>query len=59
LLTCACRLFPPFQSIRAISKVLTARVAEKMVDAGLGTAPEGCNDWESFVASNMWNADAL
>ncbi|WIA17257.1 hypothetical protein OEZ85_014130 [Tetradesmus obliquus] len=53
------RLFPPFQSIRAISKVLTARVAEKMVDAGLGTAPEGCNDWESYVASNMWNADAL
>jgi malic enzyme len=53
------RLFPPFQSIRAISKVLTARVAEKMVEAGLGTAPEGCNDWESYVASNMWNADAL
>ncbi|KAF6252741.1 cytosolic NADP malic enzyme [Scenedesmus sp. NREL 46B-D3] len=53
------RLFPPFQSIRAISKVLTARVAEKMVAAGLGTVPEGCSDWEAFVASNMWNADGL
>eukprot|EP00775_Hariotina_reticulata_P013302 gene13302-13431_t len=53
------RLFPAFQNIRAISKVLSARVAEHMVEAGLGTAPEGCHDWESYVAANMWTADEL
>jgi len=53
------RLFPAFQTIRAISKVLSARVAEHMVEAGLGTMPEGCNDWQSFVAANMWTADDL
>lgn len=53
------RLFPPFQSIRAISKVLTARVAEHMVEAGLGTNPEGCSDWEGYVAASMWTADRL
>lgn len=53
------RLFPAFQNIRAISKVLTARVAEHMVKAGLGTTPEGCADWETYVASHMWNASEL
>eukprot|EP00879_Flechtneria_rotunda_P001497 GHRR01001653.1.p1 GENE.GHRR01001653.1~~GHRR01001653.1.p1 ORF type:complete len:385 (+),score=134.68 GHRR01001653.1:1139-2293(+) len=53
------RLFPPFQNIRAISKVLTARVAEHMVETGLGTPPEGVKDWENFVAANMWTASKL
>eukprot|EP00878_Enallax_costatus_P000281 GHUV01000353.1.p1 GENE.GHUV01000353.1~~GHUV01000353.1.p1 ORF type:complete len:585 (+),score=89.41 GHUV01000353.1:46-1755(+) len=53
------RLFPPFQNIRAISKLVTARVGEHMVKAGLGSAPEGCTDWETYVANNMWTADQL
>ncbi|KAF8065915.1 ME6 [Scenedesmus sp. PABB004] len=53
------RLFPAFQSIRTISKVLSARVAEHMVKAGLGAAPEGVTDWEGYVAANMWTAEQL
>lgn len=56
---CVHRLFPAFQNIRAISKVLTAHVAQHMVATGLGTTPAGCTDWEAFVADNMWTADKL
>lgn len=54
-----CRLFPAFQNIRAISKVLTAHVGEHMVEVGLGSTPAGCVKWEEYVASNMWTADHL
>lgn len=53
------RLFPAFQNIRAISKVLSAHVAQHMVSVGLGTTPAGCTDWEEYVAKNMWTADQL
>lgn len=59
VLCAVCRLFPAFQNIRAISKVLTAHVGQHMVEVGLGTTPDGCTDWEEFVASNMWTADQL
>lgn len=53
------RLFPAFQNIRAISKILTAHVAQHMVQVGLGTCPPGCTNWEDYVAANMWTADQL
>lgn len=53
------RLFPAFQNIRAISKVLSAHVGQHMVEVGLGTTPPGCTNWEEYVASNMWTADQL
>eukprot|EP00878_Enallax_costatus_P000619 GHUV01000720.1.p1 GENE.GHUV01000720.1~~GHUV01000720.1.p1 ORF type:complete len:526 (+),score=186.74 GHUV01000720.1:291-1868(+) len=53
------RLFPAFKTIRTISKKLTARVAEHMVKAGLGSTPEGCDDWETYVAENMWHFEHL
>lgn len=59
---CACccfRLFPAFQNIRAISKILTAHVGQHMVEAGLGSTPDGCTNWEEYVAANMWTADQL
>jgi hypothetical protein len=60
LLLLCCRLFPAFQKIRQISKVLTARVAEHMVGAGLGTTPQDFSgDWESYVADKMWHYDHM
>jgi hypothetical protein len=54
------RLFPAFQKIRQVSKVLTARVAAHMVAAGLGSTPEGwCGDWEAYVAEQMWHYDCM
>lgn len=53
------RLFPAFQNIRAISKVLSAHVGQHMVEVGLGSTPAGCVNWEEYVASNMWTADQL
>ncbi len=50
------RLFPAFDHIRAISKVLAARVAEHMVATGDGGKPEQCGQWEEYVAQNMWTA---
>lgn len=49
------RLFPPFQQIREVSKVLAARVAEHMVSAGLSDVqlPAGAS-WESYVGDHMW-----
>lgn len=56
----ACRLFPAFQTIRYISKVLAARVAEHMIAAHVGTAPPGAeSDWEAYVVDSMWTADQL
>jgi hypothetical protein len=52
-------LFPAFQNIRAISKVLTAHVGQHMVEVGLGSTPPGCVNWEEYVAFNMWTADQL
>jgi malate dehydrogenase (oxaloacetate-decarboxylating)(NADP+) len=53
------RLFPAFQNIRSISKVLTAHVGQHMVEVGLGSTPPGCVNWEEYVAFNMWTADQL
>jgi hypothetical protein len=54
------RLFPAFQKIRQISKVLTARVAEHMVGAGLGATPgDFAGDWETYVADKMWHYDHM
>jgi len=53
------RLFPAFQNIRLVSQKLAARVAEKMVSAGLGVTPPGCVNWEAYVASQMWTLDRL
>ncbi|WIA08394.1 hypothetical protein OEZ85_007833 [Tetradesmus obliquus] len=54
------RLFPPFQRIRAISKVLAGRVAQHMVAAGLGALPgDFTGDWEVYVADRMWHYDHM
>ena len=42
-----------------MSQKLAARVAEKMVSAGLGVTPPGCVNWEAYVASKMWTLDRL
>lgn len=36
-----------------------ARVAERIVAAGLGTKPEGCGDWEAYCAAAMWSGGAV
>lgn len=51
------KLFPDFDSIRAVSHDLTARVCELMERDGVGTKPAGVTDWRKYVDSQFWEPE--
>eukprot|EP00197_Chlamydomonas_leiostraca_P005503 CAMPEP_0202866184 /NCGR_PEP_ID=MMETSP1391-20130828/7245_1 /ASSEMBLY_ACC=CAM_ASM_000867 /TAXON_ID=1034604 /ORGANISM="Chlamydomonas leiostraca, Strain SAG 11-49" /LENGTH=597 /DNA_ID=CAMNT_0049546107 /DNA_START=115 /DNA_END=1908 /DNA_ORIENTATION=- len=50
-------LFPPFHEIAQVSRTLIAKVAEHIVESGMGTRPEGegAYGWEVFTDDHMWH----
>jgi malate dehydrogenase (oxaloacetate-decarboxylating)(NADP+) len=51
------KLFPDFDSIRAVSHDLTARVCELMERDGVGAKPAGVTDWRKYVDSQFWEPE--